>query len=189
MIAHCAEELTRAYAERVIEVAVDDRRAVVRGLREAPDRLAGRLAAQLQGVDRGRHDRQQHYRAHDAEPPPETTTLVVLVRRRLQGRSHQSCRREGPRRDQAVHREARADDLHVAHAGPRQFLQRFVRVGLQPRLPADARLEAHVPFVVAEVQRLRTDDGIREAARDELGYVADGEDRETVMDAPPLASE
>ena len=52
-----------------------------------------------------------------------------------------------------------------------------------------ARLEAVNADLSAEVQRLRTDDGVREAARDELGYVADGEDRETVMDAPPLPTD
>ncbi|HUF99076.1 MAG TPA: hypothetical protein VMM60_13180, partial [Ilumatobacter sp.] len=34
----------------------------------------------------------------------------------------------------------------------------------------------------AEVQRLKTDDGIREAAREELGYVEAGEQRSTIVD-------
>jgi cell division protein FtsB len=37
-----------------------------------------------------------------------------------------------------------------------------------------------------EVDRLQTDEGIREAAREEIGYVEAGEQRETVMDAPDL---
>ncbi len=52
-----------------------------------------------------------------------------------------------------------------------------------------SRLEAVNADLAAEVARLRTDDGVREAARDELGYVADGEDRETVMDAPALPTD
>ena len=35
----------------------------------------------------------------------------------------------------------------------------------------------------AEVERLRTDEGVREAARDQLGYVGDGERRETIVPA------
>lgn len=37
-----------------------------------------------------------------------------------------------------------------------------------------------------EVERLRTDDGIREAAREELGYVAEGERRETILELPDV---
>lgn len=36
----------------------------------------------------------------------------------------------------------------------------------------------------AEVDRLRTDDGVREAAREELGMVEPGERRETVLELP-----
>jgi cell division protein FtsB len=37
-----------------------------------------------------------------------------------------------------------------------------------------------------EVDRLQTDEGIREAARDELGHVAAGDNRQTVLELPPL---
>jgi cell division protein FtsB len=37
-----------------------------------------------------------------------------------------------------------------------------------------------------EVDRLQTDDGVREAAREEIGYVEAGEQRATMMDAPAL---
>lgn len=40
-----------------------------------------------------------------------------------------------------------------------------------------------------EVGRLRTDDGVREAAREELGYVADGERRETILELPAVPTE
>jgi hypothetical protein len=40
-----------------------------------------------------------------------------------------------------------------------------------------------------EVDRLRTDDGIREAARDELGLVQAGDKRLTMLELPPLPSE
>ena len=36
----------------------------------------------------------------------------------------------------------------------------------------------------AEVNRLRTDAGIEEAARDQLGYVSDGDERETICHSP-----
>jgi len=41
----------------------------------------------------------------------------------------------------------------------------------------------------AEVDRLQTDDGIREAAREEIGYVQIGEQRRTVLPAPLLPTE
>lgn len=37
-----------------------------------------------------------------------------------------------------------------------------------------------------EVARLQTDDGIREAVRDELGHIANGERRESLQALPPL---
>jgi len=40
-----------------------------------------------------------------------------------------------------------------------------------------------------EVDRLRTDDGIREAARDELGLVQSGDRRLTMLELPPLPSD
>lgn len=47
-------------------------------------------------------------------------------------------------------------------------------------------LESVVADLRSEVARLRTDDGVREAAREELGYVKAGEIRETVLDYPEL---
>ncbi len=40
-----------------------------------------------------------------------------------------------------------------------------------------------------EVDRLGTDDGIREAAREEIGYVAAGEVRQSVLDFPDLPTD
>ncbi|MEO1059251.1 MAG: septum formation initiator family protein [Actinomycetota bacterium] len=40
--------------------------------------------------------------------------------------------------------------------------------------------------LAAEVDRLRTDDGVREAAREEIGYVEDGEERFSVRPFPLL---
>lgn len=40
-----------------------------------------------------------------------------------------------------------------------------------------------------EVGRLRTDDGIREAARDELGLVEPGDHRQTMLELPPLPTD
>jgi cell division protein FtsB len=40
-----------------------------------------------------------------------------------------------------------------------------------------------------EVDRLATDDGVREAAREELGFVAAGERRESIMDLPPVPTD
>ena len=48
------------------------------------------------------------------------------------------------------------------------------------------RLEEVNVDLAAEVDRLRTDEGIIEAARSELGYVIDGERRETLLDLPDL---
>jgi cell division protein FtsB len=45
-------------------------------------------------------------------------------------------------------------------------------------------LETVVVDLRSEVARLKTEDGIRDAAREELGYVEAGEMRETVLDAP-----
>jgi len=45
------------------------------------------------------------------------------------------------------------------------------------------RLEAVVADLKAEVARARTADGVREAAREELGYVQAGEQRTSVVDA------
>lgn len=43
--------------------------------------------------------------------------------------------------------------------------------------------------LAAEVDRLETDDGVREAAREEIGYVMTGEERRTVLPTPPLPSD
>jgi cell division protein FtsB len=40
--------------------------------------------------------------------------------------------------------------------------------------------------LAAEVDRLETEDGIREAAREEIGYVEDGEKRTSILPLPPL---
>ena len=40
-----------------------------------------------------------------------------------------------------------------------------------------------------EVARLQTDDGVREAAREQLGYVAAGERRESILDFPPVPTD
>lgn len=45
------------------------------------------------------------------------------------------------------------------------------------------RLQAVVADLEAEVARARTADGVREAAREELGYVQQGEQRTSVIDA------
>lgn len=41
----------------------------------------------------------------------------------------------------------------------------------------------------AEVDRLQTDDGVREAAREEIGYVQTGEERRTILPTPPLPTD
>jgi cell division protein FtsB len=50
-------------------------------------------------------------------------------------------------------------------------------------------LESVVNDLRSEVDRLGTTDGIREAAREELGYVEPGEVRETVLDYPDLPTD
>jgi cell division protein FtsB len=37
-----------------------------------------------------------------------------------------------------------------------------------------------------EVERLRTDDGVREAAREEISFVEEGDQRSTILPLPPL---
>lgn len=41
----------------------------------------------------------------------------------------------------------------------------------------------------SEVDRLKTDDGIKEAAREQLGYVEPGEVRESIRDFPPVPTD
>jgi cell division protein FtsB len=50
-------------------------------------------------------------------------------------------------------------------------------------------LETVVADLRSEVTRLKTEDGIRDAAREELGYVEAGEMRETVLDAPNVPTD
>lgn len=52
-----------------------------------------------------------------------------------------------------------------------------------------AQLEAVNHDLRTEVDRLRTEDGIREAAREQLGYIQDGERRETFLDLPTVPTE
>ncbi len=41
----------------------------------------------------------------------------------------------------------------------------------------------------SEVARLRTDDGVREAAREQLGFVEEGEIRQSILDFPPVPTD
>ena len=43
--------------------------------------------------------------------------------------------------------------------------------------------------LAGEVDRLKTDDGVREAAREEIGFVEEGDQRSTILPLPPLPSE
>lgn len=47
-------------------------------------------------------------------------------------------------------------------------------------------LESVVADLQREVDRLKTPDGVREAAREELGFIQAGEIRETVLDFPDV---
>lgn len=49
-----------------------------------------------------------------------------------------------------------------------------------------AELESVVADLQREVDRLRTPDGVSEAAREELGFIQAGEIRETVLEFPDL---
>ncbi len=51
------------------------------------------------------------------------------------------------------------------------------------------QLEAVNDDLRGEVARLATDDGVREAAREELGFVEPGERRESVLDLPPVPTD
>jgi cell division protein FtsB len=42
--------------------------------------------------------------------------------------------------------------------------------------------------LAGEVERLGTDDGVREAAREEIGFVEEGDQRSTILPLPPLAT-
>lgn len=52
-----------------------------------------------------------------------------------------------------------------------------------------AEISAVVEDLRSEVDRLRTDDGVREAARDELGFVEAGEQRETILEPTGVATD
>jgi cell division protein FtsB len=52
-----------------------------------------------------------------------------------------------------------------------------------------SELETVVADLRSEVARLKTEDGIRDAAREELGYVEAGEMRETVLEAPNVPTD
>jgi cell division protein FtsB len=60
---------------------------------------------------------------------------------------------------------------------------------IEQRTEQVSELESVVSDLRSEVERLRTIDGIREAAREELGYVAAGEIRESVLDYPDLPTD
>ncbi len=42
--------------------------------------------------------------------------------------------------------------------------------------------------LAGEVERLGTDDGVREAAREEIGFVEEGDQRSTILPLPPLST-
>jgi cell division protein FtsB len=52
-----------------------------------------------------------------------------------------------------------------------------------------AQLEQVNDDLRAEVDRLRTDDGVREAAREELGMVEAGEHRQSIVDLPDVPTD
>lgn len=60
---------------------------------------------------------------------------------------------------------------------------------LEARAAQLEQLETINAELAAEVQRLRTDAGIVEAAREQIGFAAEGERRLTVTDLPPLPAQ
>jgi len=60
---------------------------------------------------------------------------------------------------------------------------------LEQRSEQLEQLEAVNADLRAEVDRLRTDDGVREAAREELGFVEAGERRESIVDLPDVPTD
>lgn len=60
---------------------------------------------------------------------------------------------------------------------------------LEARATQLEQLETINAELAAEVQRLRTDAGITEAAREQIGFAAEGERRLTVTDLPPLPAQ
>lgn len=57
---------------------------------------------------------------------------------------------------------------------------------LEQRRDQLAQLQQVNDDLRSEVDRLRTDDGIREAAREELGMVEDGDLRQSILDLPDV---
>ena len=55
---------------------------------------------------------------------------------------------------QAVHAEAGANHLDVFYPRFRQLFQRMVRIGLQPLLRPETRLETQLPAIFRQVERL-----------------------------------
>lgn len=62
-------------------------------------------------------------------------------------------------------------------------------VDLEQRLLQYEELRRVNADLQAEVDRLGTDDGIRESAREDYGYVEAGEQRLSVTDLPPLPTD
>lgn len=60
---------------------------------------------------------------------------------------------------------------------------------LEQREEQLAQLEQVNADLRAEVERLRTDDGVREAAREELGMVREGELRQSILDLPAVPTD
>lgn len=57
---------------------------------------------------------------------------------------------------------------------------------IEQRAEQLAQLEQVNDDLRTEVERLRTDDGVREAAREELGMVEEGERRQSILDLPDV---
>jgi cell division protein FtsB len=60
---------------------------------------------------------------------------------------------------------------------------------IEQRADQLAQLEQVNDDLRAEVERLRTDDGVREAAREELGMVEQGERRQSILDLPDVPTD
>ena len=103
------------------------------------------------------------------------------------------------RRDRARRRCQRAHDLAVRPRRPRRRRRdrrcsvrpagaHVVRPGheLQALEHELTEMQAVNHDLQGEVDRLQTDDGIREAAREELGHIQSGDNRQTMLELPPL---
>ncbi len=60
---------------------------------------------------------------------------------------------------------------------------------IEQRAEQLAQLEQVNDDLRTEVERLRTDDGVREAAREELGMVEEGERRQSILDLPDVPTD